>query len=82
MIGGYRAASRIGDPAAGHSQRDNENAEEWTMSALVIALLVLALIFGGIGLFLAAAKWALIIAVVLVIAGVVTGALGRGRSRL
>ncbi|MFN8073891.1 MAG: hypothetical protein U0Q15_00555 [Kineosporiaceae bacterium] len=52
------------------------------MSGLVIALVVLALIFGGIGLFLEAAKWALIIAVVLLIAGVAAGVLGRGRSKL
>ena len=31
---------------------------------LVIALIVLAIIFGGIGLFVAAAKWALIIGVI------------------
>src|SRR5947208_1403795 len=33
--------------------------------ALVVLLLILALVFGGIGLFVAAAKWALIIAAVL-----------------
>jgi hypothetical protein len=50
------------------------------MSLLVI-LLILALIFGGIGLFVEAAKWALIIAVIFLIAGVVSGTMGRGRGR-
>ena len=49
---------------------------------LVILLILLALIFGGIGLFVAAAKWALIIAVVLLIAGLVSGFFTRGRSSL
>lgn len=46
----------------------------------VIALIVLALVFGGIGLIVAAAKWALIIAVVLLVAGVVLGVVTRGRA--
>jgi hypothetical protein len=46
---------------------------------LVILLLLLALVFGGIGLFVEAAAWALIIALVLVIAGAVTGFASRGR---
>lgn len=50
------------------------------MSLLVI-LLLLALIFGGIGLFVSAAKWALILALIFLIAGLVTGWGGR-RSRL
>jgi hypothetical protein len=49
---------------------------------LVIALIVLAIIFGGIGLFVAAAKWALIIGVILLIAGIVMGFMGRGRTRV
>ena len=47
---------------------------------LVIALVILALIIGGIGLFLEALEWALIIAVVLLLASVVVGAL-RGGNR-
>lgn len=35
---------------------------------LIVALIVLALIFGGVGLFAASLKWLLIIAVVLFIA--------------
>lgn len=40
---------------------------------LVILLIVLALIFGGLGFFVAALKWTLIIAAVLFIAGLVLG---------
>jgi hypothetical protein len=47
---------------------------------LLIILLILALVFGGIGLFVEAAAWALIIAVVLAVAGVIAGFFGRGRS--
>jgi len=53
-----------------------------TVMGLVVALIVLAVIFGGIGLFVAAAKWALIIAVVLLIAGAVAGFMGRGTTRV
>jgi hypothetical protein len=47
---------------------------------LLIVLLILALIFGGIGLLVEAAAWALIIAVALLIAGVIAGFVGRSRS--
>ena len=40
---------------------------------LVLLLLVLALLFGGAGLFVAGLKWMLIIALVLFIAGALTG---------
>ncbi len=46
---------------------------EGTLVALVVFLLLLALIFGGAGLFVASLKWALIVALALVIAGAVTG---------
>jgi hypothetical protein len=51
-----------------------------TLVTLLIVLLILALIFGGIGLLVEAAAWALIIAVALLIAGVVAGVVGRNRS--
>jgi hypothetical protein len=44
---------------------------------LVALLLILALIFGGVGLFVAGLKWLLIIAVVLFIASFFTGFRGR-----
>lgn len=46
---------------------------------IVIALLLLALIFGGIGLLVEGLFWLLIIALVLVVVGAVFGFRGRGR---
>ncbi|MDQ4068672.1 MAG: hypothetical protein M3203_04225 [Actinomycetota bacterium] len=46
---------------------------------LAVLLIVLALIFGGLGLFIEALKWALVIAAVLFLAGVVAGWARRGR---
>ena len=40
---------------------------------LVVLLLLLALLFGGVGLFVEGLKWALIIALALVIIGAFTG---------
>lgn len=45
--------------------------------ALVVFLLLLALVFGGVGLFVEGLKWALIIALALVIASAITGYNGR-----
>ncbi len=47
------------------------------MSALVIVLLVVALLIGGIGLFVEGLKWLLIIALVLFVISALTGARGR-----
>jgi hypothetical protein len=47
---------------------------------LLIVLLLLALVFGGIGLLVEAAAWAFIIAVALLIAGAIAGFVGRSRS--
>lgn len=44
---------------------------------LAVVLVVLALILGGVGLLVEGLKWALIIALVLLIAGVVAGAVNR-----
>jgi hypothetical protein len=41
--------------------------------ALVVFLLLLALVFGGAGLFVASLKWALIVALALLIASAVMG---------
>jgi hypothetical protein len=41
--------------------------------SVVLLLLVLALLFGGAGLFVAGLKWMLIIALALIIAGALTG---------
>lgn len=44
---------------------------------LVVLLLLLALIFGGIGLFVEGLKWTLVIALVLLVVGALTGYRGR-----
>lgn len=44
---------------------------------LVLVLLLLALLFGGLGLFLEGLKWALVIALVLLVVGAITGYRGR-----
>ncbi len=45
--------------------------------ALVVFLLLMALVFGGAGLFVEGLKWALIVALVLVVAGALTGSRSR-----
>jgi hypothetical protein len=40
---------------------------------LVVLLLILALLFGGVGLFVTGLKWLLIIALVMLLAGAITG---------
>ena len=47
--------------------------------SLVVLLLILALIFGGVGLFVEGLKWLLIIAVVLLVVGAITGSRGRNK---
>jgi hypothetical protein len=47
------------------------------MSTLVIVLLLLALLIGGVGLFVEGLKWLLIIALVLLVVSFFTGARGR-----
>ncbi len=46
---------------------------------VVLLLLVLALLFGGLGLFVEGLKWALIIAVALLLLGAFTGYRRRAR---
>ncbi len=48
----------------------------------VIALIVLAVIFGVIGLVVTALKWLLIVGLVFLVAGVVAGFVTRGRTRI
>ena len=47
---------------------------------LVVILLILALLIGGLGLFVAGLKWLLIIALVLFVASLITGGMGRRRA--
>ncbi len=51
--------------------------EKGSAMGLVLLLLLLALLFGGLGLFVEGLKWALIIALVLVVASLLTGYRGR-----
>lgn len=44
---------------------------------LAVVLVVLALILGGVGLLVEGLKWALIIALALLVAGVIAGAVNR-----
>ncbi len=46
---------------------------------LVVLLLVLALLFGGLGLFVEGLKWVLIIALALLLIGALAGYRGRAR---
>ena len=48
---------------------------------LVVLILILALLFGGAGLFIEGLKWLLIIAVVLFIVSAITGFRGRSAAR-
>jgi membrane protein YdbS with pleckstrin-like domain len=57
-------------------QKSREN-----LMLLVVLLLVLALILGGVGLFVEGLKWLLIIALVLLVAGAVFGFLDRRKVR-
>ena len=49
---------------------------------LVVVLLVIALLLGGLGLFVEGLKWLLIIGLILLVAALVAGFLDRRRSRL
>ncbi len=49
---------------------------------LVVVLIVLAILLGVGGLVLTGLKWLLIIALVLFIAGIISGVLGRGKSKV
>lgn len=44
---------------------------------LVLILLLLALLFGGVGLFVEGLKWVLIVALILLVASAITGYRGR-----
>ena len=49
--------------------------------AIVIVLLLLALLIGGVGLFVTGLKWLLIVALVLLVVSLISGASSR-RSRV
>jgi hypothetical protein len=47
---------------------------------IVVLLLVLALVLGGVGLFVEALRWLLIVGLVLLVLGAIFGFRGRGRA--
>lgn len=59
-------------PVSGRGKTDKEENV-----GIAILLLILALIIGGVGLFVEALQWLLIIALVLLVIGAITGARGR-----
>jgi hypothetical protein len=52
-----------------------------SMGTALLILILLALLLGGVGLFVEALRWLLIIALVLLLVGAVTGFVGRGRAQ-
>jgi ABC-type multidrug transport system permease subunit len=48
---------------------------------LLVVLLILALVFGGVGLLIEGLRWVLIIALVLLLASFISGFASRGSSR-
>ena len=46
---------------------------------LVVVLIVLALVLGGVGLFVEALRWVLIVALILLVVSIVTGFMRRSR---
>ena len=59
----------------GYEHRSHERS----VMGIVVLLLVLALLFGGVGLFVEGLKWVLIIALALLVIGAFTGYRGRTR---
>ena len=62
-------------PSSAPDRRGTKGKE--AIVGLVVLLLLLALLFGGLGLFVEGLKWALIIALVLLVASAISGAMGR-----
>ncbi|HSL10435.1 MAG TPA: hypothetical protein VLA82_03875 [Actinomycetota bacterium] len=52
------------------------------MGGLIVLLLILALVFGGLGLLVEGLLWLLVIAGILVVAGMVLGFRGRRNTRV
>jgi hypothetical membrane protein len=65
--------------ANGYTGQHTPSKENYPMG-LVALLLILALLFGGVGLFVEGLKWLLIIALVLFVASFFTGVRGRGSA--
>ena len=75
MAGGYRVAL-IGELLS-QPTKSGAKPRRSTLMGLVVLLLILALLFGGAGLFIEGLKWLIIIALVLFVASFFTGYRGR-----
>ena len=73
--------SRAERVLAGHAPLRDPYRKEVTTVVLAIVLIVLAILLGLGGLLFTALKWLLIVAAVLLVAGIVMGVIGRGRAR-
>jgi CHASE2 domain-containing sensor protein len=71
------AARRLGGVQAGNVGRTTNTPPKEDTMGLVVALLILALLVGGAGLFLEGVKWLLIVALILFVASFFTGYRGR-----
>jgi hypothetical protein len=60
--------------------RSGELGTDDVMIPILVILLILALVFGGIGLLVEGLMWLLIISLVLIVIGAVVGFSGRGRA--
>jgi hypothetical protein len=63
-----------------HDGYDHLTLFEEVPMGIALLLIVLGLIVGGVGLFATALKWTLIIALVLLVAGIVRGFADRGTT--
>jgi hypothetical protein len=70
-----------GTQRAASSGSASRTVRKETVMVLAIVLIVLAILLGLGGLVFTALKWLLIVAVVLLIAGAVSGFLARGKAR-
>ena len=68
------------DASWGIQQERHQTRRQGGTVTLLIVLIVLALIFGGIGLLVEGMMWLLIIAGVLFVAGLLSRSFGRGRT--
>ena len=83
-IGRVAVTLMIGLVGEAIARQRNQQVPRWfdlLTGVLINAGIVAALIFGGIGLFVEAAAWALFIALALIIVGAIAGFTSRGRSR-
>jgi uncharacterized membrane protein YdbT with pleckstrin-like domain len=64
-----------------YSRKSPEEEPMRALRSIVVALIVVALVFLLIGLLVKALKWLLILGIVVLVIGIASGFMGRGRSR-